>query len=215
MRKYTYASVLDRNSIMNFRVWKKIKKQLSFAKEKQVAIFRPKGDDESDKETRLKTNVQSNHPPTESHMQQQSLSEQLIAGDQDLTHEEAESIQDLPIEENQLTSARGNKHYILDVLNDLPEQWVGKEMKLHVIADRKDATWITKRIFQDVERGLKNAQFIVEESNQLCDIKLVLRIAAGLSNFPTAVTAINPVFSFILTDIKSETISRLKRKISQ
>lgn len=51
----------------------------------------------------------SNHPPTESHMQQQSLSEQLGAGDQDQTHEEAESIQDLPIEENQLTSTRGNK----------------------------------------------------------------------------------------------------------
>jgi hypothetical protein len=97
----------------------------------------------------------------------------------------------------------------------LPEQWVGKEMKLHVIADRSVATWITKRIFQDVERGLINAQFTVEESNHLCDIRLVLKIATGLANFPTAVTAINPVFSFILTEIKSETISRIKRKISQ
>jgi len=88
-------------------------------------------------------------------------------------------------------------------------------MKLHVIADRRVATWITKRIFQDVERGLINAQFTVEESNHLCDIRLVLKIATGLANFPTAVTAINPVFSFILTEIKSETISRIKRKISQ
>jgi hypothetical protein len=43
MRKDTYASLLWRKSIMNFKVWKKIKKQLSSAKEKQVAIFRPKG----------------------------------------------------------------------------------------------------------------------------------------------------------------------------
>src|SRR5437899_5680795 len=103
-------------------------------------------------------------------MQQQSL-----AGDQAITTEEVESIQDLPIEENQLTFAKGNKHYILRVLNDLPEQWIGKEMKLHVIADRKDATWIAKRVFQDVERGLINAQFTVEESNHLCDIRLVLK----------------------------------------
>ena len=214
MRKDTYASLLGRKSIMNFKVWKRIKKQLSSAKEKQVAIFRPKGDVEPNEETHLETNVQSNHPRTESHMQQQSLSEQLIAGEQATTPEEAESIH-LPIKENQLTSARRNKDYILRVLNDLPEQWIGKEMKLHVIADRKDATWITKRIFQDVERGLINAQFTVEESNHLCDIRLVLKIAAGLASFPTAVTAINPVFSFILTDIKSETISRIKRKISQ
>jgi len=200
---------------MNFKVWKKIKKQLSSAKEKQVAIFRPKVDDQSNEQTHLETNVRSNHTPTESHMQQQSLSEQLVAGDQGTTPEEAESIQDLPIEENQVTYARGNKDYILRVLNDLPEQWVGKEMKLHVIADRRVATWITKRIFEDVERGLINAQFTVEESNHLCDIRLVLKIAAGLASFPTAVTAINPVFSFILTDIKSETISRSKRKISQ
>ena len=210
MRKYTYASVLERKSVMNFRVWKKIKKQLSFAKEKQVAIFRPKGDYQSDKNTRLETNMQSNNPPTESHMQQQSL-----AGDQATKPEEAESIQNVPIEENQVTYTRGNKDYILSILNDLPEQWVGKEMKLHVIVDRRVATWITKRIFQDVERGLINAQFTVEESNHLCDIRLVLKIAAGLASFPTAVTAINPVFSFILTDIKSETISRSKRKISQ
>jgi len=65
---------------MNFKVWKRIKKQLSSAKEKQVAIFKPKAG-ESNEETHVKTDVRSNHPPTESHMQQQSLSEQLVAGD--------------------------------------------------------------------------------------------------------------------------------------
>ena len=103
--------------------------------------------------------------------------------------------------------------YILNVLNDLPEQWIGKEMKLHVIADRRDASWVTRRIFEDVERGLINAQFTVKESNHLCDITFVLKIADGLASFPSAVTAINPVFTFILTDIKSRVIFRRKRRI--
>jgi len=103
--------------------------------------------------------------------------------------------------------------YILNVLNDLPEQWIGKEMKLHVIADRRDASWVTRRIFEDVERGLINAQFTVKESNHLCDITFVLKIADGLASFPSAVTAINPVFTFILTDIKSKVISRRKMRI--
>jgi hypothetical protein len=103
--------------------------------------------------------------------------------------------------------------YILNVLNDLPEQWIGKEMKLHVIADRRDASWVTRRIFEDVERGLINAQFTVKESNHLCDITFVLKIADGLASFPSAVTAINPVFTFILTDIKSKVIFRRKRRI--
>lgn len=103
--------------------------------------------------------------------------------------------------------------YILNVLNDLPEQWIGKEMKLHVIADRREASWITGRVFEDVERGLINAQFTVKESNHLCDITFILKIADGLASFPSAVTAINPVFTFILTDIKSKVIFRRKRQI--
>jgi hypothetical protein len=43
-----------------------------------------------------------------------------------------------------------NDNYVLNVLNELPEQWIGKEMNLHVITDRKDAIWIINRMFQDV-----------------------------------------------------------------
>jgi hypothetical protein len=103
--------------------------------------------------------------------------------------------------------------YILNVLNDLPEQWIGKEMKLRVIADRRDASWVTRRIFEDVERGLINAQFTVKEANHLCDITFILKIADGLASFPSAATAINPVFTFILTDIKSKVMFRRKRRI--
>ena len=149
-------------------------------------------------------------------------------------HLEVERSQDIQRIEHQLSSASASKQtasspksvttiygndkekindYILYVLNDLPEQWIGKEMKLHVIADRRDAIWITGRVFEDVQRGLITAQFDVKDSDHLCDISLILKIADGLASFPAAVTAINPIFSFILTDIKSEAIFRRKRRI--
>jgi hypothetical protein len=205
---------------MNFRVWKKIKKQLSFTQEKEVTL-RPKRDDESE-ERHTESNVQSNNKD----IQEQSLSNQLPAkeGEEEAAMpNEIEPIQDtrIPVEENQLTSATTtttssqdyDQDYILNVLHQLPEQWIRKEMKLHVIADKKDATWITKRVFQDVERGLITAQFTVKESNHKCNITFMLKIADGLASFPSAVTAVNPVLSFILTDIKSKAISRRKRKI--
>jgi hypothetical protein len=200
---------------MNFNVWKKIKKQLSPIREKEIAIFRSKKNDRSLKEKHLESNVQAH-----ADMQEHSLSKQMVPEDAS-KHNGTEPIEDMSIpEENQLTSSSTttsnddyNQDYVLKVLHDLPEQWIGKEVKLHVIADKKDAARITKRVFEDVERGLITAQFTVKESNHLCDITLILKVADGLARFPSAVTAINPVFSFILTDIKSEAISRRKRKI--
>jgi hypothetical protein len=105
-----------------------------------------------------------------------------------------------------------NADHVLSTLYDLPEHWIGKEMKLRIIANRRDATWITKRVLEDVERGLINAEFAVKGSdNNLCDVSFVLKISKGLSELPAAVTAINPVLSFLLSDIKSESILRRKR----
>jgi hypothetical protein len=59
---------------------------------------------------------------------------------------------------------------------------------------------MTLDLLQDVERGLINAQFRVVEYNHLCDLTFTLKIAPALASFPSAVTAINPVFSFILSD---------------
>jgi hypothetical protein len=83
------------------------------------------------------------------------MSKQLPAGEVDAaTNNGLEPIQDtrVQVEENQLTPAATttsshdyDRDYILNVLHQLPEQWIGKEMKLHVIADRKDANWITKK----------------------------------------------------------------------
>jgi hypothetical protein len=48
--------------------------------------------------------------------------------------------------------------------------------------------------------------------NHLCDVDFVLKISKGLSEFPAAFTAVNPVLSFLLSDIKSEAILRRRRK---
>jgi hypothetical protein len=107
-----------------------------------------------------------------------------------------------------------NADHVLSALNHLPEHWIGKEMKLRIIGNRRDITWITKRVLEDVERGLINAEFAVKGSdNHLCDVSFVLKITKGLSEFPAAVTAINPVLSFLLSDIKSEAILRRRKKL--
>ena len=105
-----------------------------------------------------------------------------------------------------------NADHVLNTLYDLPEHWIGKEMKLRIIANRRDVTWVTKRVLEDVERGLINAEFEVKGSdNNLCDVSFILKISKGLSELPAAVTAINPVLSFLLSDIKSEAILRRKK----
>lgn len=103
--------------------------------------------------------------------------------------------------------------YVTNVLKDLPELWTGKEMKLHIIADFRDATWITKKILQQVESGLINADIKVKEFTHLCDMTFSLRVTEGLSGFPAAITAINPTLSYLLTTIKVEAIIRRKRRL--
>jgi len=198
---------------MNFDSWKGIKKLIHYTKEKRTVIYEPKMEEKPIEEKHA-DNLESSSPTTDSNRQQ--LSKDLITTEQPL--KEIAPIKDDPINKHQQSSSNisaqmNNENYVLNVLNELPEQWIGKEMNLHVIAKKKDAIWVINRILQDVERGLINAQFRVEEVNHLCDITFTLKIATGLASFPSAVTAINPVFSFLLTDIKSETISSaLKRE---
>jgi len=189
---------------MNFDPWKEIKKLIPYTKEKRKILYTPMMKEELEH-----VEIESSNHPTNSNTQQ--LSGDPVAAEQPSTLKELASIEDDSIGN---LSSSNNENYILSVLNDLPEQWIGKEMNLRAITTKKDAIWIINRVLQDVERGLINAQFKVEEFNHLCDITLTLKIATGLTSFPSAITAFNPVFSFILSDIKSETISRTKRKFS-
>jgi len=202
---------------MDLKVWNKIKKHFSNAKDRRLHMIRPAEEEKPYRKNQIANDVQLSNPSTKSQTKQQPFSNDLVEEER-ATPEKPELIKDAR-DENHLKNTiiptqMSYKDYVLNVLNDLPEQWIGKEMNLRLIADKKDATWVVNRILQDVERGLINAQFSVEESNHLCDIRLVLKIAPGLASFPSAVTAINPVFSFILTNIKSEVVSRRKKKSS-
>ena len=185
---------------MDFKVWNKIKKQFSNANERRLAMIRPIEAEKYSVENQIASDAHSAKP-----LSNNLLEEQLASEEPKVVNDAKDRVGNIPTQMN-------NKDYVLTVLNDLPEQWVGKEMNLHLIAAKKDAIWVVNRIFQDVERGLINARFSVEESNHLCDIRLVLKIVPGLASFPSAVAAINPVFSFILTDIKSEVVSRRKKR---
>lgn len=183
---------------MDFKRWfqKKMKQQLpSSSKEEEITKIRSKIDSVENESKEV--DIQ----PIEQQLSSSSKSKQTTSSSKSIISYDDNEKKDI------------YKDYILDVLRDLPEQWIGKEMKLRVIADREDSTWITRRILEHVERGLVSAQFMIKESNHLCDITIILKISDGLANFPAAVTAINPVFSFILADIKSEAIFRRKRRI--
>jgi hypothetical protein len=188
---------------MDFKIWfeKKIKKRLS---SKVVTELRSKVDSKQNEDKEEYLEVE----PSQEIRQIEDQLPSVVASKQ------------TPLSSKSVITTHGDNRekisyndYLLDVLNDLPEQWIGKEMKLHIIADKSDAVWIIRRVFEDIQRGLINAQLTVKESNHLCEISFVLKIADGLVSFPAAVTAINPVFSFILTDIKSEAILRRKRRI--
>ena len=118
----------------------------------------------------------------------EQISEEIRPTERTSTLKEVASIKDDSINKHQLSSSNistqmNNDNYVLKVLNELPDSWIGKEMNLHAIADRKDATWIINRIFQDIERGLLNAQFRVKEFNHMCDLTFTLKIAPGLASF--------------------------------
>jgi len=195
---------------MDFKVWNKIKKQFSNANERRLAMIRPIEAEKYSVENQIASDARLSNHSAKPQIQEQPLSNNLL--EEQLASEEPKVVNDAKDRVGNIPTQMNNKDYVLTVLNDLPEQWVGKEMNLHLIADKKDAIWVVNRIFQDVERGLINARFSVEESNHLCDIRLVLKIVPGLASFPSAVAAINPVFSFILTDIKSEVVSRRKKR---
>jgi hypothetical protein len=114
---------------MDFKDWFQ---KNSNAKVKEIVTPKGEIDDESKEQRNLESNLQS--------FKQQ-------VGEEEAATPKKEPIQDIPS-----GTTSGHDDYILNVLHDLPEQWVGKEMKLHVIAERR------------VERGLITAQFSVKPS---------------------------------------------------
>jgi len=108
------------------------------------------------------------------------------------------------------------KDIVLEVLRRLPERWDRSKnaMELLMIADSQDAAWVAKRIFQDIDRGLIKANFMVKRSKySSCEMIINIESIANVANntYSTAgviITALN----VLLRDIKFGSILRRNKK---
>lgn len=88
---------------------------------------------------------------------------------------------------------------VLDILKQLPEQWPKNQdtLELHIIASKKDASWISSRIFDYVSDDLlttkikaKHSEYSVElVINLSINFNVDVALTAGLS-LPTLLLAI-------------------------
>ncbi len=67
---------------------------------------------------------------------------------------------------------------VLDELLKIPEKWSPEQNKvdLHIIARRRDAAWISSRIYDYVDDGLITAKFEVKHSEFSIDMHITLAI---------------------------------------
>jgi hypothetical protein len=105
----------------------------------------------------------------------------------------------------------------LEVLRRLPEKWDRSKnaTELRIIADSQDTAWVAKRIFQDVERGLIKANFMIKRSKyssceMVINIESIANIVAG--NTYSAAGVIITALNILLRDIKFGTILRRNKK---
>jgi hypothetical protein len=101
----------------------------------------------------------------------------------------------------------------------LPEKWDRSKnaMELRMVADSQDAAWAAKRIFQDVDRGLIKANFMVKRSKySSCEMVINIESIANIvgDNTYSAAGVIVTALKVLLRDIKFGTIlSRNKKKL--
>jgi hypothetical protein len=103
---------------------------------------------------------------------------------------------------------------ILKTLEDLPEKWKSNndnKMTLNVTVDREDATWISNRIYQDVDRGLISSVINTTKSENSVDLAITLNVNIDLAT-------IIPALTLLVYELKTKTITRYlnrKRKLSK
>jgi hypothetical protein len=101
--------------------------------------------------------------------------------------------------------------YNLKVLETLPEAWdtSQKEMHLHIIANIEDATWVARKVFEDIDRGLINANLMIKKSEHSCDMFVDIK---SVLEFGSAVAT---VLTFLLKELKSELVKRRKKELDE
>jgi hypothetical protein len=85
-----------------------------------------------------------------------------------------------------------------------------------MIADSQGAAWVAKRIFQDVDRGLIKANFMVKKSKySSCEMVINIESTANIvvaDNTYSATGVIVTALNVLLRDIKFGAILRRNKK---
>jgi len=99
---------------------------------------------------------------------------------------------------------------VLKMLNSLPEKWKKgeKEKRIKIVADRKDAGWISTRIYEDVDRGLLSVTLKVQHFKQSVEMDILLKVTEG-----TVDVALTTALTLLLIEIKKRAVERWKRRV--
>ena len=99
---------------------------------------------------------------------------------------------------------------VLKMLNSLPEKWKKgeKEKRIKIVADRKDAGWISTRIYEDVDRGLLSVTLKVQHFKQSVEMDILLKVTEGAVD-----VALTTALTLLLMEIKKRAVERWKRRV--
>ena len=105
----------------------------------------------------------------------------------------------------------------MEVLRRLPEKSDRSKnaMEPRIIADSQDTSWVAMRVFQDVERGLIRANFMVKRSKySSCEMVISIESIANIvaDNTYSAAGVIITALNVLLRDLKFGTILRRNKK---
>ena len=71
---------------------------------------------------------------------------------------------------------------ILRKIEEIPEKWNGRDKKINlkIIAYREDATWISSRIFEEVDRNLISVKIEAKSSEYSIELDVILIVVGGI-----------------------------------
>ena len=94
-------------------------------------------------------------------------------------------------------------------IKEIPEKWNQdqREITFKVTVHRNDATWVSSRIFEDVDRDLISAKIVVKSSKHSVDMDITLLIVGAVGK-----KAIELLLTEIKDYLKNKWKGRQKRK---
>lgn len=72
---------------------------------------------------------------------------------------------------------------ILEMIEKIPKEWYKdyKKISFKIITYRKDASWVSSRIFEEVDRNLISAEIKAKSSRYSIELDILMTVIAGLA----------------------------------